>query len=53
MEMFTATGKLIFFLFGQLEMFNVRSMGGTAHIDILHCCNDPDAPMLTRVWQEL
>jgi len=55
MELFTATGKLIFFL--QLAMFDVCTTGDTAHIDtifkflshtrqhrcigILHCCNDP------------
>ena len=55
MELFTATGKLIFFL--QLEMFGVCTTGDTAHldttfkslphkrqhecIDILHCWNDP------------
>ena len=55
MELFTATGKVIFFL--QLEMFDVCTTGDTAHIDtifkfsphtrrrecmdILHCCNDP------------
>jgi hypothetical protein len=54
MELFTATGKLFFL---QLEMFDVCTMGDTAHIntifkflphmrqrgciDILHCCNDP------------
>jgi len=31
MELFTATGKLNFFL--QLEMFDVCTMGDTAHID--------------------
>jgi hypothetical protein len=75
-ELFTATGKLNFFW--QLEMFDVCTMGDTAHIDaifkffphtrqhgcvdILHCClkariiasvKNMDAPMLTRVWQEL
>jgi len=55
MELFTATGKLIFFF--QLEMFDVCTTGDTAHIDtifkflphtpqhgcidILRCCNDP------------
>jgi len=56
MELFTATGKPIFF-FKQLEMFDVCTMGNMAHIDtifkflphtrqhgcidILHCCNYP------------
>jgi hypothetical protein len=56
MELFTATGKLKKF-FLQLEMFDVCTMGDTAHIDtifkflphrrqhgcidILQCCNDP------------
>jgi len=56
MELFTATGKLKKF-FLQLEMFDVCTMGDTAHMDtifkflsymcqhgcvnILHCCNDP------------
>jgi len=31
-ELFTATGKMIFFFF-QLEMFDVRTTGDTAHID--------------------
>jgi len=55
LELFTATGKRIFFL--QLEMFDVSSTGDMAHsdsifkflphtrqhgcIDILPCCNDP------------
>jgi len=33
MELFTATGKLIFF--GQLEMFDVCTTGDMAHIDTL------------------
>jgi hypothetical protein len=33
MELFTATGKLIFFW--QLEMFDVCTTGETAHIDTL------------------
>jgi len=33
MELFTATGKLIFFL--QLEMFDVCTTGDTAHIDTI------------------
>ena len=57
MELFTATEKLIFFFFFQLEMFDVCSTGDKAHIDtifnflpqtrqhgcidILHCFNDP------------
>jgi len=59
MKWFTATGKLkkFFFLFLQLEMFDVCTTCDTAHIDtifkilshmrqhgcidILHCCNDP------------
>jgi len=56
MELFTATGKLIFFFF-QLDMFDVCTTSDTAHIDtvfkflpytlqhgcidILHCYNDP------------
>jgi len=32
MELFTATGKLIFFL--QLEKFDVCTTGDTAHIDV-------------------
>jgi hypothetical protein len=55
MELFTATGQLIFFF--QIEMVDVCTTGDTAHIDttfkflphtrqhgcidILHCCNDP------------
>ena len=37
MELFTATGKLkkIFFFFLQLEMFDVSTTGGTAHIEHL------------------
>jgi len=35
-EFFTATGKLGgFFLFKQLEMFNVCTTGNTAHIDTI------------------
>ena len=33
MELFIATGKLIFFCLGQLEMFDVCTTGNTAHID--------------------
>jgi hypothetical protein len=33
MELFTATGKLIFFW--QLEMFDVCTTGDTAHIDTI------------------
>ena len=33
MEFFTATGKLDFFL--QLEIFDVCTMGDTAHIDMI------------------
>jgi hypothetical protein len=33
MELFTATGKLKKFCFGQLEMFNVCTTGDTSHID--------------------
>jgi hypothetical protein len=33
MELFTATGKLIFFF--QLEMFDVCTTGDTAHIDTI------------------
>jgi hypothetical protein len=56
MELFTATEKLKKFIW-QLDMFDVCTMGDTAHIDtifkflphtcqhacidILHCCNDP------------
>jgi len=36
MELFTATGKLKkFFFFWQLEIFGVRTMGNTAHIDTI------------------
>ena len=36
MELFTATGKLIFFWGGgQLETFDVRTKGDTAHIDTI------------------
>ena len=37
MELFTATGKLFFFffVFGQLEMFDVCTTGDTAHIGTL------------------
>jgi hypothetical protein len=37
MELFTATGKLkkVFFLFWQLEMFDVCTTGDTAHIDTI------------------
>jgi hypothetical protein len=66
-ELFTDTGKLKKFFFLQLEMFNVCTMGDTAHIDtmphmrqhgcisVLHCYNDPclNTPMLMHVWQEL
>ena len=35
MEFFTATGKLKFFFFLQLEMFDVCITGDTAHIEHL------------------
>jgi hypothetical protein len=35
MELFTATGKLIFFFFLQLEMFDVCTTGDTAHVEHL------------------
>jgi len=35
LEFFTATGKVIFFFFGQLEMFDVCTTGDTAHIDTI------------------
>jgi hypothetical protein len=35
MELFTATGKLKKFFFGQLEMFNVCTMGDMAHINMI------------------
>ena len=35
-ELFTATGKMKkFFFFWQLEMFDVRTTGDTAHIDMI------------------
>ena len=33
MELFTATGKVIFFFFLQLEMFDMCTTGDTTHID--------------------
>ena len=48
MELFTATGKLIFFW--QLEMFDVCTTGDTAHYS--SSCHTR-VNMLTRVWQEL
>ena len=35
MEFFPATGKLKKFFFWQLEMFNVCTVGDTAHIDTI------------------
>jgi len=35
MELFTATGKLRFFFFWQLDMFDVCTTGDTAHIDTI------------------
>ena len=35
MGLFTATGKLKKFFFGQLEMFDVCTTGDTAHIDTI------------------
>jgi hypothetical protein len=35
MELFTATGKLKTFFFGQLDMFDVYTTGDTAHIEHL------------------
>jgi hypothetical protein len=35
MELFTATGKLKKFFFGQPEMFDVCTTGDTAHIEHL------------------
>ena len=35
MELFTATGKLKTLFFWQLEMFDVCTMGDTAHIDAI------------------
>jgi hypothetical protein len=58
MGLFTATGKLKKD-FLQLEMFDVYTTGDTAHIDkiftarIIGTLKNIDAPMLTRVWQEL
>jgi hypothetical protein len=64
MELFTATGKLIFFW--QLEMFDVCTTGDTAHIDTifkllthtrqhghidsLHCYNDPCLQVSKVTW---
>jgi hypothetical protein len=63
MELFRDTGKLNKF-FRQLEMFDVCTTVDTAHIDtifnytclkarIIAAGKNIDAPMLTRVWQEL
>jgi hypothetical protein len=49
MEFLTVTGKLKTFL--QLEMFHVCITGDTVHIDAIF--KNIDAPMFTRVWQEL
>ena len=46
LEFFTATGKLKKFFFWQLEMFDVCTMGDTAHIHMIF-------NMLICVWQEL
>jgi len=35
MELFTATGKLKKFFFWQLEMFDVCTMGDTAHVNTI------------------
>jgi len=49
MELFTATGKLKKFFFKQLDMFDVCTMGDTAHIDTIfkflpHTRQHVDAP---------
>jgi hypothetical protein len=48
MELFTATGKLFFG--GQLEMFDVRTAGDTAHIDTIFKLLPH---MHQHVWQQL
>jgi hypothetical protein len=50
MELFTATGKLKKF-FWQLEMFDACTTSDTA--PMIAAVKNIDAPMLTRVWQEL
>jgi hypothetical protein len=61
MELFTVTAKLKKF-FLQPEIFDVCTTAGTAHIDtiftqcqhgIIAAVKNIDAPILTRVWQEL
>ena len=49
-EFFTATGKLKIFFFWQLEMFDVRTTGDTAHIDTIFKFLPHT---LMHVWQEL
>jgi hypothetical protein len=64
MELFTATWKLKKVFFWQLEVFDACTMGDSAHIDTIFkffylkarisaAAKNIDAPMLTRVWQEL
>ena len=50
MEFFTATEKLKKFFFWQLEMFDVCTMGDTAHIDTIFKLLPHT---LHRVWQQL
>jgi hypothetical protein len=68
-ELFTDTGKLKTFVFRQLEVLDVFTKGHTAHIDMIFkflpqtlqwsvpkgiaALKNIDAPILTRVWQEL
>ena len=54
-ELFTATGKMKkFFFFWQLEMFDVRTTGDTAHIDmIFKFLPHTRINILMRVWQQL
>ena len=55
MELFTATGKFIYFIiiiiiiFWQLEMFDVCTTGDTAHYSSY--CHTRATRHLTRVWQ--
>ena len=50
MELFTATGKLKKVFFWQLEMFDVRTTGDTAHIDTIFKLLPHTRQ---RVWQQL
>ena len=50
MEFFTAPGKLQKFFFWQLEMFDVCTMGDTAHIDTIFKLLPHTRQ---RVWQRI